>query len=127
MKLEDLEIYQLAMKLGDDIWDVVLKWSYFEKNGFGKQWTDAADSIAANISEGYGRLSAKDNRRFCIIARGSIYETKTWLQKAKNRSLIDDQQFFIIDKQIHDLSVKLWNYIQALERRIRDEENGKHQ
>ena len=59
MRLEDLEIYQLAMKLGDDIWDIVLKWSFFFFFFFGKQWTDAADSIAANISEGYGRLSAK--------------------------------------------------------------------
>lgn len=126
MKLEDLEIYQLAMNLGDDIWGVVIKWSYFEKNGFGKQWTNAADSIAANISEGYGRLSAKDNRRFCIIARGSIYETKTWLQKARNRNLLDDQGFTILDKKILDLTVKLWNYIQAIERRIRDEEHNKH-
>jgi four helix bundle protein len=53
MKLEDLEIYQLAMQLGDDIWEIVIKWSYFEKNGFGKQLTNAADSIAANISEGW--------------------------------------------------------------------------
>ncbi len=125
MKLEDLEIYQISMKLGDGIWDIVIKWPYFEKNGLGKQWTDAADSISANISEGYGRLSAKDNRRFCIIARGSIYETTTWLQKAKNRNLIDDQYFDLLDKRIHDLTIKLWNYIQALERRIREEENGK--
>lgn len=77
MKLEELEVYQLAMKLADDIWDIVVVWEYFEKNGLGRQWTDAADSIGANISEGYGRYSAKDNRRFCMIARGSLYETNT--------------------------------------------------
>lgn len=125
MKIEELEIYQLAMKLGDDVWNVVVKWPYFEKSGFGRQWTEAADSVAANISEGYGRLSARDNRRFCIIARGSLYETATWLQKAKNRELIDESVFLAFDKRIVDLKVKLWNYIQALERRINEENNGK--
>ena len=73
MKLEELEIYQLSMLLGDEIWEIVIKWDHFEKNGFGRQLTNAADSISANILEGYGRLSPKDNRRFCIIARGSLY------------------------------------------------------
>jgi four helix bundle protein len=123
MKLEDLEIYQIAMKLGDDIWDIVIKWPYFEKNGLGKQWTDAADSIASNISEGYGRMSARDNRRFCIFARGSLYETTTWLKKTKNRNLVDEALFQDLDKRLHDLKVKLWNYIQALERRIKEENN----
>lgn len=121
MKLEDLEIYQLSMSLGDEIWDIVIKWSYLEKNGLGRQWTDAADSIAANISEGYGRLSPRDNRRFCIIARGSIYETTTWLQKAKNRNLVDEQSSSVLEKKILDLTVKLWNYIQSLDRRIKAE------
>ncbi len=125
MKLEDLEIYQLAMQLGDDIWDVVIKWPYFEKIGLGKQWTEAADSIGANISEGYGRLSSRDNRRFCIIARGSLYETSTWLRKVFNRKLIDETIFYHYEKRILDLKVKPWNCIQALERRMNDENNGK--
>lgn len=117
MKLEELEIYQMAMQLGDDIWDIVIKWGYFEKNGLGRQLTDAADSISANISEGYGRLSPKDNRRFCLIARGSLYETTTWLVKATRRELIGKELAETYFKRLNDLKVKLWNYIQALEKR----------
>ncbi len=118
MKLEELEIYQLAMQLGDDIWDLVIKWDYFEKSGLGKQLTDAADSIGANISEGYGRLTPKDNRRFCLIARGSLYETSTWLIKATKRDLINKELSETYYKRLNNLKVKLWNYIQALEKRI---------
>ncbi len=35
----------------------------------------AADSIAANIEEGYGRGSRKDYAHFLIISRGSAQET----------------------------------------------------
>ncbi len=35
----------------------------------------SADSIAANIEEGYGRSSPKDYSHFLIIARGSAQET----------------------------------------------------
>lgn len=118
MKLEELEIYQLSMQISDDIWEVVNQWEYFEKNGIGKQLTNAADSISANISEGYGRLSPKDNRKFCLIARGSLYETTTWLEKANKRNLIADEQTDIFRKKLQDLKVKLWNYIQVLNRRI---------
>jgi len=118
MKLEDLEIYQISMQLGDDIWNIVTKWGYFEKIGLGKQLTEASDSIAANISEGYGRLSSKDNRRFCFIARGSLYETSTWLVKAKQRNLIEEETFKALIAKTTNLQVKLWNYIQSIEKRI---------
>jgi len=29
MKLEDLQVYQMAMQLGEEVWDIVLKWDYF--------------------------------------------------------------------------------------------------
>jgi four helix bundle protein len=118
MKVEDLEIYRLASQIADEVWEIVLKWNYFEKNGLGRQWTDAADSIDSNISEGFGRLSAKDNRRFCLFARGSLYETINDLNKAFRRNLIDEPTFKRLESECLNLKVKLWNYIKALEKNI---------
>ena len=42
---EKLEVYQLAEKLADEIWEIVCKWQYFEKDTVGKQIVRSADSI----------------------------------------------------------------------------------
>ncbi len=55
MQLEDLQVYQLAMNMGERVWEIVLEWDYFARDTVGKQLVKAADSVAANLSEGWGR------------------------------------------------------------------------
>ena len=62
MKLEDIEIYQLSMKVGDEVWENVKEWDNLPKFSMGVQVIKSADSIAANISEGYGRYHFKDRK-----------------------------------------------------------------
>jgi len=75
MKLEELQVYQLAMEMAEKIWIIVVNWNYFEKDTIGKQFVRAADSIAANLSEGFGRYFYKENKQFCYYSRGSLFET----------------------------------------------------
>ena len=74
--LEDLEIYKLALAIGEYAWNLVDKWEYFPKGTVGGQFVEAANSIAANIAEGYGRYFYKDTKQFCYYSRGSLLETK---------------------------------------------------
>ena len=53
---EDLEVYQLAEELGDQVWDIVIVWPAFAKNSLGYQLVKAVDSIGANLAEGFGRF-----------------------------------------------------------------------
>ena len=32
MRLEELHIYQLSMGIAEEIWNIVIKWNYFEKD-----------------------------------------------------------------------------------------------
>ena len=114
MKLEELRVYQLSMKLAEDVWVIVVKWDYFAMDTIGKQLIKSSDSVAANLSEGFDRYFYKEERQFCYYSRGSLYETKTWLTKAFNRGLLSNEEFEKFEKEINDLSVKLNNYINAI-------------
>lgn len=118
MKLEDLQIYNLAMNLGEKVWDVVNKWQFFERDVIGKQLVRSADSVAANISEGFGRHHYRDVINFTYYSRGSLSETKTWLTKAFNRKLISNSEFTEVENEIATLGVKINNYIASIEKLI---------
>src|SRR6187549_2439352 len=114
IKLEDLEIYQLALEIGDDVWNIVMNWHYFPQKTTGAQFVNAADSIAANIAEGYGRYFYKDRKQFYYYSRGSLLETKTWSMKSFTRSLISKEEFNTIGEKLRILHLKLNGYIKKL-------------
>lgn len=113
MKIEDLEVYNLSMDFSDKIWLLVSQWDYFAKDTVGKQWVRAADSVDANISEGFGRYTPKDSRSFYIIARGSMQESKTWLTKAFRRKLISETEFQSLIKEWNIINYKFINFLKA--------------
>ncbi|MFZ4548177.1 MAG: four helix bundle protein [Bacteroidales bacterium] len=114
MDIDDLRVYQLAMQLAEKVWSVVIKWDSFAKYSIGKQYSEAADSIGANISEGFGRFHFKDSKNFLYYSRGSLFETRTWTIKAHNRNLISDEEYNELITNIMDLGIKLNNYINTI-------------
>ena len=88
---ENLEIYKISEKLADTIWSIVLDWNNLSKDTIGKQIIRSADSVGANIAEGSGRGTPQDNRRFLRMARGSLYETRHWLRRAHQRTLLTEE------------------------------------
>ncbi len=114
MKLEDFKVYNLAMDLGEEVYSEVINWNYFDKDTVGKQLVRAVDSIAANLSEGMGRYHYKERKNFSYYSRGSLFETKTWITKAHNRKLFNDELFGKLIQNIEIIGIKLNNYINTL-------------
>jgi len=102
------------MEIADKIWSIVIEWDYFAKDTIGKQLVRAVDSVAANLSEGFGRYHFREKINFSYYSRGSLFETKTWLKKAVNRNLITKPEFDLFDKQIEDIGIRLNNYIKSI-------------
>lgn len=111
---ENLQVYQLAERLANEIWHIVKDWEYFAKETMGKQIVRAADSIGANIAEGRGRYNFQDNRRFVKIARGSLNETIHWLRLAYNRHLLTAEQIERLKPLVEELLPKLNAYLNSL-------------
>ncbi len=114
MNVEDLKVYQQAMELGEKIWEIAVNWNYFAKDTIGKQLVRAADSISANLAEGFGRFSYKENKQFCFYARGSLYESKTWLTKARNRELMKTNEFNELNEDVERIGRMLNAYIKSI-------------
>jgi len=114
MELEELKVYELAMDLGEDVWSIVDRFNYYQKDTVGKQMVRAVDSIAANLSEGFGRYHFKETINFGYYSRGSLYVTKTWLRKSNNRKLISNDEYNKLLATIDIIGKMLNNYIKSI-------------
>jgi len=111
---ETLRVYELAEQASDEIWRIITKWDQFARDTIGKQLARAADSIGANIAEGYGRGSVQDNRRFIKIARGSMNETMHFLRRAYRRDLLKASQIDSLKPLFEELGPKLNAYLNSV-------------
>lgn len=94
--LEQLRVLQEAEQVADGIWEQVIGWDAFAREVVGGQLARAADSIGANIAEAFGRFHYGEKLQFLYYARGSLFETKYWLNRATKRGLmpIDRAEYF---------------------------------
>jgi four helix bundle protein len=81
----DLDIYQLAHRLGVDIHNFTLRLPKFELYETGSQLRRASKSISANIVEGYSRRRYKaEFIRFLIYAHSSCNESIEWVEYVRD-------------------------------------------
>jgi len=111
---EDLDVYRLAEDLGDRVWDIVLNWPDFPRNSLGYQLVKSADSIGANLAEGFGRFHFAENRQFARISRGSLYETRHWLRRAYKRNLLNEDEVKELRQLLDELAPRLNAYIRSI-------------
>ncbi len=114
MKLEEIQAYNMAMETAEKIWNLIIQWDFFEKETVGKQLMYAVDSIATNLSNGLGRFYYKENKRSCYYSQGALFEARTWLIKAHNRSLINDTDFNNLLADLDAIASELNNYIKTI-------------
>jgi four helix bundle protein len=93
LQLNDIDAYKAAFKFSNDVWSVVARWDYFAKDTLGRQFCCAADSISANIAEGFGRYNKREKAHFNRIALGSVWECLDANEKAKKRGLIPAETY----------------------------------
>ena len=74
---ESMPVWQIAMDIAVLIFEMTKSLPRSEDYGLTSQIRRSAVSISANIAEGFGRETQMDKKRFYIIAKGSVLETKS--------------------------------------------------
>ena len=76
-KLQEFMAYRKSLELFDAVVEDMDKWMNAHcVERLVSQQIASADSVCSNVEEGYGRESSVEYRRFLIIARGSLRETR---------------------------------------------------
>ena len=102
----NLQIWQQAMDLVEDIYILTASFPTDEKFGLVSQMTRAAVSIPSNIAEGAGRNSDKDFAHFISIAIGSLYELNTQIVLSERLGYINQTQSQELQKKLDNLQRK---------------------
>ena len=87
---KNLIVWQKAVELVKEVYGLIRQLPSEERYALTDQLRRAAASIPSNIAEGNGRSGNKDYAHFLAIARGSLYETITQLELAKELGYIEE-------------------------------------
>ncbi len=110
--LKDLQVYQLARKLSSLAWDIYSNLNYEQKKIIGDQFIRSADSVGANIAEGYARYHYLEKARFYHFSRGSLSEAcQHWAELMLERKIITQTIFDSLQEIHKPLEIKLNNFI----------------
>ena len=113
---------QAAEAVCDNLWKRIAHWGPFARDTVGKQLVEAADSIGANIAESYGRYHFGEKLTFLYYARGSVFETKYWINRSRTRELLENETALAYAAELTDLAKQL-NALLAVTRQQRSKES----
>jgi four helix bundle protein len=119
LTIQKISAYNKSFDFSNEVWDTVITWNFFAKDTVGKQFVKAADSISANIAEGFGRYSKKDKVRFYRISLGSLEETGDWIRKAHRRELVTSEINAKFTDAINDIRSEIFHLIKFTNEKLK--------
>ncbi|MEG2077274.1 four helix bundle protein [Chryseobacterium sp.] len=114
-KFEDLEIWQLARILCNDIYQISQETLLGKNYRLNNQIDGSSGSIMDNIAEGFERNGNKEFVQFLSIAKASCGETRSQLYRVLDRKFIDDITFEKLKDQTEILSRQISGFITYLQ------------
>ena len=111
---QELLAWQKAHQFVLMVYNTTRTFPEWEKFRLCSQFERAAVSIAANIAEGYKRLSRTDKLRMMNIAQGSLEECRYYIILSKDLGYIDENRFKEMNYAIYITSRFLNSYCKGI-------------
>ena len=112
---EDMEIWQLSMKLLEDIYSISNQWLFKKDFWLKEQIRRAVVSISSNIVEWFERQSNNEFIRYLKIAKWSCWEVRNQLYASLYAWYISEERMKIMRDACILLSKKICTLILYLE------------
>jgi four helix bundle protein len=119
---KDLIAWQKSIALVTDVYSFTKRFPSDERFGLISQINRSSISIPANIAEGWGRQTLKNNLQFLRSARGSLMELQTYFEICKNVSLITLDEYQRLFDCSEEVSRILQGLINNIVKQIKDKE-----
>ena len=121
---QKMKIYQLAKELAIYSYQLTEKYPQNERYAIMNQINRAAVSVPSNIAEGTSRRSNKEKLNFINIAYGSLMELVCQMEISYELKYITKEENDTIIQKTKNLSVKMSNYKNYLEKIEDNEKNS---
>lgn len=122
---KDLLVWKLARELRVRVYAIAKALPSEEKYALSSQIRRAAQSIGANIAEGFGRYSYRENIQFCRQARGSAFEVRDHLVTAFDVGYIAKEEYVETDALAQRVIQSLNGYIRSTGKRLAESGTNK--
>ncbi len=113
-QFEDLEIWQLARKQANVLWEIYCDGTFAKDFELRNQICRSSGSVMDNIAEGFERSGNKEFINFLIISKASNGEVRSQLYRAFDRKYISDLKFEELKSNCEIISKKITTFIKYL-------------
>lgn len=113
-KFEDLQIWQLARELCNDIFKLIVETELKVDYKLKEQINGSSGSIMDNIAEGFERDGTKEFHNFLSIAKASCGETRSQLYRIFDRNYISEKEFELLKEKTILISRKVGAFMSYL-------------
>ncbi|MBX2893819.1 MAG: four helix bundle protein [Cyclobacteriaceae bacterium] len=111
---EDLEVWQKARVLANDVWNQTLTNSFSKDFSLRDQINRSSGSVMDNIAEGFERGGNKEFIQFLSYSKGSCGEVRSQLYRAKDRNHITEGEFNTLTKQATEVGKQIGGFMNYL-------------
>ncbi|AZQ44928.1 four helix bundle protein [Nonlabens ponticola] len=111
---EELEIWQRARIICDDVYNLYLVSDLQKDYGLWNQINKSSGSIMDNIAEGFDRDGNREFIQFLSISKASCGEAKSQLYRCFDRKYLEPQEFEDIKRKMEECKAQIAGFMKYL-------------